>query len=744
MASEVINASASVNASANALISYFDKVPKHDPPKIYSNHHQILVKVNGKYSMRKNSLVDIAIQGDLTGIYSIVSTYFIVTTNVNTYCIVSNSGTVVTLGIITTKVELTKSSILLITDNAVRFFRLGASVDSICLAPADSMIVANRLMIDDSFHKYKYKYVNSFGESVSISKEFIPTDIYFIKNKSHIVMVDGLPYVYLEDADMVPISMSFKIKSIFLDNCPVTAHTTHNIYVLDDQDWVWTLDSSLQFVKIFQVAIPFNSQIKQILYCVNSYFVFGRTFIHAYDVASCSSSPMIIPTATMYFEQDGVILLSAINNIIVLLCLATNKEARKHILLSTTQTELTAVTVNPYSQFTLKNFSSYAITAKPNTSVFYWSTYFCIQYPNGKVITTGGAKVIEGYLDKVNHPSFSADVEMHVEANFNTFNQFFNTLVCTNFKSKLSVVLVVKSSKTAGGRGVIRDIHNRVLDYVEHSLLTQGAPNDHVFWQNLHNCYYFGKLIGYISQVQFELPFHFNLSTLLIIYEKMQRLRDPDVDFDIMARLDQLAPFHDMMNPSEFKSFKNLSLEYKVHASQFKQLALPYDTFADMIYDKLKLTIGQTGSKELIQAETIAIGLYQYNKSFSNISLYELTRYLSGDFKYDRQAVLDNICISTYGDLSDEDSYKDKMRSFINGLDDDELKQLMVSITGYIKRPCPVHIVICNEMYIRDDFYVEIATCSDKMNINQLALDTPDYAIILKAYLCQTDRLMEG
>jgi hypothetical protein len=128
--------------------------------------------------------------------------------------------------------------------------------------------------------------------------------------------------------------------------------------------------------------------------------------------------------------------------------------------------------------------------------------------------------------------------------------------------------------------------------------------------------------------------------------------------------------------------------------------------------------------------------------------MYELSVLLGGNFIYNRQSVIDNIFVKfetnidiCKTELGKTDSviltYIDKVKYFIDNLNDEELKRFMINVTGHIISTNNVEFLIYPRSFRNVD--ITIVTCKESIKVVTSLLDQDNYIEILKGYLCTKD-----
>jgi hypothetical protein len=706
--------------------------------KLYCGLWHIILCRNGKYFMNSANTIHtkdwlpLNISGTIKSINSYSLNHItIISTDVSTYLLDTHSYD---LNIVCTQVELTyKTCILRTIDNKTKMLMYYDNTKI-----SNSIVIANHSRID------VFKYSNSHSQIFTIYKP-MPDDFYYINSgRIIIIRIGNLFYIFKPDtmSSINKIDTDFKIKKIFADNSVKTSFTNQNIYILDLQGWIWTFDlMHKEFCKLFKLENDISSRIKEIFKYENQIYAIGNNFIIQYDLDSCKTNTYFVNLTNDISDIPNVeleLISSIFENYIII-----RVNLSEIILIGRTTTSIdrisnTNINVN-YITGHLENVYICHIQTKDYIPLMYSFGHFFITIGNNNYDDRNN------FLDIFKCDEVIVDFEINLQIHDISINHKFNKsdifniiyywLISKNFTNKLLPYFTHFDGYIASGPGARRVIYSELFDYVKNNLLEidynsvfKNAYKLNIknnFWSNPNNCYYFGKLLLYLTI--FRMDYSLSLSSLLIIYKYFLKINNKNFD------INQLAIFHKMYNPSEYQSILNLDLEYKINENKFKQLSMPYDTFENMIYSLMSISEPDKIEKDCL--ELIAYGMCEFNRNVINLSLYELYKKLCEPFIYDRKKVIESIqCVSNYTNESSEMNLS-KIRNFLENLTDDELKTFMINVTGHTIRDRKVHLYIdyCS------DIDISISTCSDRITISNRVFDEDNYLEILKSYLCQKD-----
>jgi hypothetical protein len=728
-------------AMAETKVSYFDNVKVIVEDEVqsvdfYYNIWFIIYKNKDKHIIIDpySNFFEIKIEGIITKIYSFSNDYIVICTDLNTYFMKNHNSPPKALNFICDvskgDLMLRNSCVLNTIDNRKIFMYLDGNISE-----NDTGMIADHIVSADKDPKYLL-YTNWQHHSLKISSNMFPEKIFKVGNR-HLLIIDNVYYCY-NNYELNMIEQTFDAKQIFVDGSTKTLYNCQNVYIIDMDDNVWSIGFNTgDFRKKFHLQFDDSSlnsfDIREIFYYKSHYYVIGTCFILIYE--SKSDNPLYkyyLPNN----NSDQFELITDIWGVVIKIC-----NTNKYILIrSEDLSEKDTTNENIiYDPLLIGKNNTYIVSS--NLPLFFGAAFFYTRTndfiirsdainPTGSILNQGvpnglGSKFGFKYLKmKFNNYPILVDKNM-----FN-FDIIYSTLIATNFSQNLKIKYTSYTRSIAHGEGLERFALNSLVENIKIHLLCKDTDClngykfdfDNPFWKKLNNCYYFGKMLLYLVDVMDNLDINFSLNTLIKIYTNLN-----NHPFNI----DELAPFHKILNSSEFISIKNMDKIYKTDNTKFKELSLPYNNFDDMIYDLLKINV----DKYDVRYIELVKGMYDYNSTVINLNMYELSKLLGGDILYNREKVLNNIYYrKNYNEL---DVYLDVMKKIINDLTNEELKQFMINVTGHIIRENRVSVYIYSKNQMKTDILIQ--TCADSIYIKCTVFQQENHMDILKTYLCKKD-----
>jgi hypothetical protein len=752
--------------------SYFPVAVRATPAPIagpqvlyHSTPHHVVFKKDGKHFIsfsaggRLKVPQPFVVTGDIVKLHMMTNSILFICTTLNTYFLqYSDNLNAIALGFICIEADISRNKIVMKTSDGKirRYTSNGAMIDDTVA------IVCDHQVLQDGEY---CQYVDCHGAMYKVYQSMVPTEIFLTCDEMSVLRIDDTFFLNTNNHDALEfMSQDFAMRHIFVDNSACSTNTTRNAFILDTQGNMWTIlkvESIYTFVRLCNICTPeqINAmipRIKKVVMTMTYLWVFGDTFtnMYFYDAHSPVEPPPIV--FPMGFDNECEYITNIYNKEVVM------KYGPNYVLvtsLSLADMGITSKELN-YTRFVGTDLSAYGLNAylisavNPVTQVLFCNgTFYACRdgVIRGKTdadpfaVSQSQAQAqsqSEQVLKYVAHKLPLMDIT--VDSSFGAFEQIYNTLISFNYRHALMPSIMTQSRIECSGPGVVRDIYSRVVQYIETDLLSVGTQGEstlnlsNAFWDLIHNSYYFGKMLGYMATSEWKFQRHFSISQLLIIHNKLKLMKASNetgkaTNVLTVNQLDLLAPYHNEFDPEGFRAIMIMDSKYKLIATEFKNLGLPYDSFLHMICEKFN--IKEVTDREHQCLTQIAIGMYHFNKTFSELDLFDLSRAISGDFKYDRFAIITNISIS-----ATIESHKMLFIDFLTSLSDDELKVLMINITGYTKSSVKVNVAISVVSSTARDF--SISTCSNSMIINQDVFKHDDWPKILRGYLCHHDKRM--
>jgi hypothetical protein len=717
----------------------------------------MILCINNKYYLSTDEYYEesvIDIQGNVTSINSYNWYYIVITTDINTYYLSDNRSQPVALNIICKNVIITRDSILLFTES-----------DDVKMLSFDGILYEDRIIANKRFCPPN-RLIDSVNYSYLLST--IPTDIYFcymIKKKILLINDNFFIYQNKEKVDPILIEKNFTIAKIFVDKLTNTSYHEHNIFVLDTEQNIWTLEvvsENIKFVRL--IHIDNSIDIREIFTFGSHLYVIGKDFINLYrknvDIIFYQHE-LIDKYISMSYQnqnqnqdqyQDQFKLVTNLWDGIVII--SFNYE-NKYVVIPNNIDHFILKIKIPHIYYTvLGNFV--LIGSNKNTKLVYSKKYFYVltkeilRQDNMSVINliTKTKPKEPVYINR----SLCSTMEIYVDNKLNFFDSIFNTLIATNFNYKLLLNLKNMSKLSAYGSGADRTAYSYLFDVMKSDLfqLDESAifPNSYnlnlnnPFYIHPNNSFYLGKMIMHISK-KYQMNFYLTLESIIVIYQKLCQIKNKS---NTTFNINELAPFHFTYNPSEFNTIVNMDVTYMLNDNKFKELSLPYENFEHMILSIMKIKSKLSYSFQLqpemiFHLEQIALGMYNYNETIVYLNMYELCSIISVPYIYDKQKIISNIHYhfinvpKELDTLNITNEHCIKVKNFINNLNDDEFKKFMINVSGNIIRN-NIDIYID---YGSNKFDIKITTCDDLVFISNRVLGHENYDEILKAYLCTKD-----
>jgi hypothetical protein len=751
-------------------LSYFNTPisKSHNDDTIYHTYlyHVIIQRgttyhisyLNYTYMNPKNLVID----GKIMGVYAIDYTNGYVCTDKNTY-FVCYYGPSIACNCICSDVRIGTHHLILYTnDNRLIYYRTdNANMQSSTPVPVTSIAMVCNFKVQSFGESMNLFLSSTYNRNLKLKQNIKPLNMWRFVHLPCVFTTDddsnGIRYNILDLEGNIYRLPLVRPAKVIVDYSTNTRESSQDIYFIDQSKLVRTIigtDTSYIYSPMFQLDSNVElDQIQQIVqfgqYCI----VIGTTFIHAYGI-NCSWRKGVVIKWDDSFKSIGLIkfVTTLFENRLIF------KYDRDFIVIESRRLSSNnpAITVTKYDNFVLPGYTSTIVRAiRTSESILPVWAKPDLFFSCGKFFTNGYKTIMDmngqqlfGFNDAEKYRRIQLfSTHINVECDLNAFDQVFNTAISLNFKNQLSMDLSNQSNQSnqfismSTGPGTRRDIDNRIMDYIQNNLLTP-STRDHFgyklnlsneFWRDMPNNrdFYFGKFIAYmLNREGSSMPFHFSMSYLYTIYMKMQREKYNAVQYDI----DCLAPFHQEFMPQDFQSMKTLGDNYKISNDEFAKLELPFESFSECILDRLKINISDVELQCLLN---IADGMYNFNPSLANLSMIDLCKTLSGDFKYDRVSVLKNINVCA--DTLNVQAETLKMQAFLHGLTNEELMQFMINVTGYHIRDSGVYVRVTDHMR---DVHIIISTCRDRLTIFSEVFHHENYCEVLKAYFCSKDTHM--
>jgi hypothetical protein len=703
-------------------------------PKYYVYLYHVIIKKGNQYyiSYARDAysvIVPIEFEGEIVNMYAMVESSGYLCTDKNTYYI-SRSNEVTVCNCVCTRAVMGKHYMILYTnDHRVIYYINNAEQNSIPLSLDDVKIVGNCLRMPG------HEVLKHCIGDLMIKDN--PDQMYSINSVGWVFTTPSTDILYImDDLNRISKLPSIAYTRAIADYGVNSKFSNQNIYFIDDMNKIHILEKNIvtisNYTYFYRWLCTFEGDTKEItkIISLGDYLiVFGLTFVHAYGKVKTQCDKIIVKWrfplgANVEFDTN------IFGTRFVL------KYGSEFIIIGpNVVTENKLITLSPFTIFQIPGITSTLVSAlRQDTTLYHSNGLFIVLDHQTQLVTEATGKNILGSVVRFNQ------VDAMIETESNVFNQYLLTLVSLNFKSQLCASLSHQGHQISYGPGARRDIHQRITDYIKSNLFTDSTGlygkvinNSNPFWYPSHktnNAYYFGKFLAYLCHNKNQLNFHIDLSILYAIHSIICEI----ISHGQSLSINELAAFHNEFFPTDYKSMVCLDDNYKRDAQAFRDLALSYDSFEQCIYDKLKIDIA-VRQDPLIQE--IARGIYDYNPLMCASSLWSLDKMLSGDFKYDRDGVMNNF---VYVSLYKYNDALNKMKQFILDLSDEELTKFMITVTGYHIRDCKVNIHVVGEIGSGDNKKdIDIKTCSDRISIASHVFDRDDYVPVLKAYLCSRD-----
>jgi hypothetical protein len=726
-------------------LSYFKNRSHIDTIKYYVYLYFVIIKKNDKYwicnemggSDHKGILRPLGIEGEIIGLYTTLNTFAYICTDKNTYFYINNCVT--PCNCICTNAVVSRHCVILTTSRGKLFCDYSTSYDSTMNFHQNPKIISNLMILGSNWR----------GCNVSLNYSFAtyPDEVYTFSTAAGEVWIVGLnkKYSLIHRGVLCDIDYSgINIARLIVDYGPNTLFSSQTAYFISAT--TTTTTSTTANVNVYTISkdpmttlavlcttnITDPWSIKEIVSFRNYCVIVGKDYLHVYPKLNNGQSNELA-AAYMTVEPNSVSVYSGIWSNLIL-----NYKSGFIIIGSKLTINNPGIQYTLMDEFKLHGIQAYLMMPAPNTKLYSsYGSFMCVNTDN---IATGlrGNPIWSSVKSPSSIQRKLENIEIQIELNGNAFDQLLYTLISTNFNAVLHVIVTDKSIVQSEGPGPRRAIHNAVVEYMRSNLFIVDTDNaltttskiniSHPFWLQ-NNGYYMGKLIAYLFNLTYTLPFHIGLNRLYAIYEQIQsRIKSDKIN------VDSLAPFHKEFYPLDFVCMTNLDNAYKLDDEKFKQLALGYDSFLECI--KNRLHMGPIPAEEVPILSSMAVGLYDFNPKIAILSLWELAKFMSGDFLYNRFAVINNI--NFYIDDEKFEPYRIMMKAFVDGLTDDELMQFMIIVTGYHVRNSPVSVTIIETKSGCQD--VLIATCYDKLSVACHVFEQKGYEGVLKGYLCVRDK----
>jgi hypothetical protein len=725
-------------------ISYFQSPPNQGPLKttIYVYLFHIIYKVGTAYSIKWGSDTHshpLDIRGEIIDVHSVNGQFAYVCTDIATYyithdlCIRCTTSTDEDFICSTARIG---RHYMILSSNTETIYYIDDS-DYSNINNTKAVVNSNIVIIGNC---------RSIGPRI-LQSPFTPTNVpchypseamgalvemYFFQNSWIYHCVDGKYYVasgkFVHQVDMKGVVI---VKTI-ADYNGGTRFSHQNLYLIDDLCNVYIISKFKTLVKVCTVnsigdSISADSICDIISLHDHQIIICGSNYLHVYPVIDNTES---VTTIAKMSTDYPVSVISNLNNTQTVL-----KCGPDFIVIAPN-------IVESQNKSIICSYPQFDISLQYKTTIVR-ATKGQLHYSLGFVLVDRyEATNLQGKPIIYNNPSYCVfknlyPLSVSIEIAFNVFDQFMNTMISTNFYHKLEIYAMEYDKQTSSGPGVNRDFHHQVAEYIHANLVVLAHHHhgyklnlSHPFWSD-NSAYYFGKLIAYLMSVDCCLPFHFTPGVLYVIYRIIQFRNGVTT-----SCIDQLAPFHKHFYPLDYIHMFNLNDEYKTDPILFQNLCLEYDSFHHMIAEKFN----DSSALELQYLQFIAMGMHDFAPGLTNITMWDMSIMMSGNYTYDRHKVIEHISIVVENSHCTEQRLIDcipKMKKFIEQLSNDELMQFMITVTGYHIRDSGAHVIIYHQL--SNNLDVCIATCYDRLNVSSHVFDTAGYEDILKGYLCVRD-----
>jgi hypothetical protein len=724
-------------------VSYFRDRLHTDTIEYFVYLYHVIIKKNGKYWIcdqfretdNKGVGYPLYIEGEFKSLHTTLNTFAYICTDQNTY--LYNNNVLTPCNCICSDVMVSRHCLILTTSHGILIYNSNNGDSSnTSKFHINPKLVDNLMICNNGLHGYDI--------SLSYSFSTYPDEVYTVPSSMGQVWIVGFnkKYSVIHREVLRDINYSqVNIARLIVDYSPNTLFSSQNAYFISTTADVYRIfmgsEPSLTVLCTTNITDPWS--IKEIVsfrdYCV----IVGKDYLHMYSKIKNNVTNNVtnnLPSVCMTVEPDSLKVCSSIWSNMVL-----NYKSGFIVIGTQIMVNNPAIQITLMNEFKLPTTPVYEIMPAPNTKLYYSNGSYVSVDCHGVATDISGniiwsdVKLFSNITRKLNI------MDVQIELNANAFDQLLCTLITTNFNVGLRVSMGHKSIVQSAGPGLRRVIHNAVVEYMRSNLFILDSLNtltptykiniSHPYWLQ-NNGYYMGKLIAYLFNSNFTLPFHMSLNRLYAIYEQIQSRTKSD-----KINVDSLAPFHKNFYPLDFVCMANLDDAYKLDDEKFKELALGYDSFLECIKNRLHMS--PIPADEVPILSNIAAGLYDFNPKIATLSLWQLARFISGDFIYNRVAVINNINFS----INDNkfEPYRIMMKAFVDGLTDDELIQFMITVTGYHVRNSPVTVNIINSPSGNQD--ILITTCYDKLSVACHVFER-GYTDILKGYLCTRDNYIYG
>jgi hypothetical protein len=690
----------------------------------------MIFRVNNEYFLNnRNDTRLLNIQGEITGIYSRGHNYFVITSDINTYFMYDRDSKLFELNCICEKngVDIsTKSCVLKTIDGQKRLLIYGdKNIDPILL---NDPVIGNHSVT--KFKKYNI-YTNSYNNSFKIENTIIVDDIHItnIENDNKVIISNNDILIRYSYDKIIPIKNDFVCKKMFVvDN---VNSLDKNMYILDTYNNVWILKDFSKFTQLFSITDANQADnIRHIVAnCDNNYYAcIGKYFFNLYCNHKLIYSSDLNDCSNDYEYVTNI----WINSIII-----KNNIKGEYIIIGSSYLR-NIIIINSNILITELTRNVYILKPLNGVKIVFYGSYFYIEYNNLIYYSTSSD---DECIETLRNDAFNycrkylLTRTTYFDCNVNYFNIFYNTLIACNFSLGFEINICDKISRKAYGIGVSYDVYTSIMEDIKNDLFDESFSLNlkNPFWSNENNCFYFGKMLVYFVEVKRYMNFHICLSNLIIIYQTLLKLKSNSSSNSNLFNIDELAPFHKIINLIEYNSIKLMDDSYKTN--KFNELMLSYDSFDDMIYDLLN--IRKPSEQELKCLQLIAEGMYDFNNSITKFNMYLLSVILGGNYIYDRINIMNKISF-----YEEDANYKKKFIVFLNSLNDHEFKRFMITSTGHtnVAKNSSLHVHI--KTY-SSTVNIKIETCNTKILINTSLINQENYLELLKAYFCTKDSYIQ-
>lgn len=306
-----------------------------------------------------------------------------------------------------------------------------------------------------------------------------------------------------------------------------------------------------------------------------------------------------------------------------------------------------------------------------------------------------GTNIIDFDLEKDSYQDFFEKIKISPNSNF-----AFRTINGNNY---------------AIGNGATRQVYQKLIKDIILDLMTVINPYfvdvnlEKIFWEDDKNIELFVKFIVLVIKNDCLLPYHLHPGILEIISGK--QMDNSSLNF-----------FMEKMEPDIYNKTKNLNQK------QFDELDSSYNSIEDLYRGKV---CGNITNKKMIVYQRIA-KYVQLTKLINCHDIISIDLLLSGIYEITPESVL---TVLIFNDIL----YRDYFHNFLNQLNEEELKELLLTFGNTLSLNDKYHININEGEY---NSGINISVCTRHISINKKVFD---YGFNeLKKYLLGSGSIRDG